>query len=161
MGVYFDYFRAADDDIARDTHTLVSGPLTARSGQRPAVDGVSTKGIFPDPHLEQLLAIAQGRPYERGPETSTRLWPPSDTPPPTDETSIWLTDPGVERLATRLRDGLADIDLTSITPFATSWAAEQYGNYPAEDAAAWITDLSSLARRARDRGEGLYCWSSL
>lgn len=155
MGVYFDYFRAADDDVARQTRTLASGPTDS-------LDGVSTKGIFPDPHLEQLLAISQGRPYERGPSTSTStgLWPPPDTPPPADETSPWLTDPSVERLATRVRDGLADVDQTRITEFATLWAAQQV-DYPADDAATWISELSSLARRAREAGEELYCWSSL
>ena len=161
MGVYFDYFRAADDGIARDTYSLVAGPLNSFTGERPPLDGISTKGIFPDPHLEQLLAIAQGRPYERGPKTSTGLWPPPDTPPPVDETSPWLTDPSVERLATRVRDGLADIDPTRITTFAPLWAAGQYGDYPAEVAATWITDLSSPARRARGFAEELYCWSSL
>jgi hypothetical protein len=160
MGVYFDYFRATDDGIARDTHSLANSPLNSLTGERPALDGVSTKGIFPDPHLEQLLAIAQGRPYERGPKTSTGLWPPVDTPPPVDETSPWLTDPSVERLATRVRDGLADIDPTRIRTFAPLWAAEPYGDYPAEVAATWITDLSSLARRARGSTEELYCWSS-
>jgi hypothetical protein len=159
MGVYVDYFRATNDSIARDTHALVNGPLNSVSGETPAFDGVSTKGILPDPHLEELLAIAQGRPYERGPKTSMGLWPPVDTPPPVDETSPWLTDPSVELLATRVRDGLADIDPTRIRTFAPLWAAKQYGDYPAEDAAAWITDLASLARRARDSTEELYCWS--
>ncbi|HET6167400.1 MAG TPA: hypothetical protein VFE07_11285 [Marmoricola sp.] len=157
MGVYFDYFRAADDDVARATHELVGGPL----GDDPSgpFDGVSTKGVFADPHLEQLIARASGTPYTRGPRTSTGLWPPPDTPPPVDETSPWLTDPSVERLETRVRDALADIPADQVHLLADGWAEDI--SQSVDDAATTISALSALCRRARESGQDLYCWSTL
>ncbi|WP_457255223.1 hypothetical protein [Pedococcus sp. P5_B7] len=156
MGIYFDYFRAADDDAAIATKGLAGGPLN------PATyDGFSTKGVFPDPHLEELLALSEDRAYERGPQTSERLWPPADTPPPSDESSPWLTDPGIERLTERVRDGLAAIDPVRVADLATQWAVRQWGDYPPEVASEWISGLTVLARAAAASGENVYCWSSL
>jgi hypothetical protein len=64
VGVYFDYFRAADDEQATATRELPGGPLVGDAASQ--LDGVSTKGVFPDPHLEQLVAHAQRLPYEGG-----------------------------------------------------------------------------------------------
>lgn len=160
MGIYFDYFRAADDDAARATRTLTGGPLATAGAQLGQFDGVGTKAIFPDPHLEQLAALAADRPYERGPQTSERLWPSPDTPPPVEETSPWLTDPAVERLATRLRDVLADIDPDSVVDLGRRWAAELV-DIPVDVATEVIVGLSALARRAREDGQELFCWSTL
>jgi hypothetical protein len=157
VGVYFDYFRAADDEQATATRELPGGPLVGDAASQ--LDGVSTKGVFPDPHLEQLVAHAQRVPYERGPRTSLQLWPPADTPPPTDETSLWLTDPSVERLATRIRDALADIDLDDVRGLAEVWAGDV--SHSVDEAVRTITDLAALGRRARESGQDLYCWSSL
>ena len=156
MGVYFDYFRAGDDDHALETHELVGGPLADAVAQ---FDGISTKGVFPDPHLEQLVAHASRVPYERGSTTSWPLWPPADTPPPTDETSLWLTDPGVERLATRIRDVLADVGPEDVPWLAEAWAADV--SHSVEEAARTIAGLTELARRARESDQDLYCWSML
>lgn len=161
MGVYFDYFRAADDDAARQTHTLPGGPLHAEPGKPAPFDGVPTKAVFPDPHLEQLLALAAGTAYARGPRTSHGLWPPPDTPPPVDETSLWVTDPGVERIATRVRDGLAGIDGDRAAELGAQWAPELDERCPVEVATTLVSELSALARRARDAGQELYCWSTL
>jgi hypothetical protein len=157
VGVYFDYFRAADDDEAQRTHELPGGPLAGDAA--PRFDGVSTKGVFPDPHLEQLVAHVSRVPYERGPRTSWGLWPPPDTPPPTDETSLWLTDPTVERLAVRIRDVLAEVDSGDVPGLAEMWAGDI--SHSVEEAAQVVTALGALARRARDSGQELYCWSSL
>jgi hypothetical protein len=157
VGVLFDYFRAEDDARARATRELLGGPLSADA--MPAFDGVATKGVFPDPHLEQLVAHVARVPYERGPRTSWGLWPPPDTPPPTDESSPWLTDPSVERLATRIRDSLADIEADDIARLAEVWAPDI--SHPVDAAAATITGLAALAHRARESDQDLYCWSSL
>ena len=155
MGVYFDYFRATDDDQARATHEILGGPLA----EGAAYDGVATKGIFPDPHLELLVAHVLDVPYERGARTTWGLWPPPDTPPPTDETSLWLTDPSIDRLASRIRDTLAEVDPEQVTALAGLWAPDI--SYSADEAATAIAGLTALARRARHDGEELYCWSSL
>jgi len=157
VGVYFDYFRAADDDEALETRALLGGPLAEAAAKR--FDGFSTKGVFPDPHLEELVARVRRVPYERGPVTSSRLWPPADTPPPTDETSLWLTDPSIERLATRIRDVLADVVAEDVPALAGAWAGDV--SHEVADAAEVVTGLTALAGRARERGQELYCWSSL
>jgi hypothetical protein len=157
MGVHFDYFRAEDDAQARASHELLGGPLGIDAADR--FDGVATKGVFPDPHLELLVAHVSRVEYARGPRTAWGLWPPPDTPPPTDETSLWLTDPTVERLATRIRDVLADVEPADVPALVDVWAGDL--SQPAADAARVITELRDLARRARDDGQELYCWSSL
>ena len=160
MGVYFDYFRAADDDSASATHELAGGPSGTRAPGEGLLDSFETKSVFPDPHVEQLVALARGVPYERGPRASEGLWPPPTTPAPVDETSPWLTDPSVERLATRLRDALADIEPDSAAELGERWAAE-LGDRSAEEAAEVVIGLAGLARRARGADQELYCWSSL
>lgn len=156
MGVYFVYFRAEDDEHAEATHALPGGPL---GGDEPGFDGIETKAVFPDPHVAQLVARVAGVPYERSETTSWGLWPPPDTPPPVDESSLWLTDPGVERLATRVRDVLAGLDAADVARIAAAWADDV--SHPVDAAAEIITRLAGLARRARDGGQELYCWSSL
>jgi hypothetical protein len=155
LGVYFDYFRAADDEVAIGTRVLTGGPSAAHE----SFDSFETKAVFPDPHLELLVALAAGVPYQRGPRTSARLWPPPDTPPPVDETSLWLTDPSVERLATRIRDALADIGPDEAPDLGRRWAPDL--DHGPDEATQLVLGLAALARRARDAGEELYCWSSL
>ena len=157
MGVYFDYFRAENDDDAIGTRSRPGGPL-ADSAAAP-FDGFATKGVFPDPHLEQLVAHALRVSYERRPPTTRGLWPPPDTPPPTDETSLWLTDPSIERLVTRIRDVLADIPSEDIARLGEAWADDV--SHPVDEAVRTVAGLTALARRARDTGQELYCWSSL
>ena len=157
MGVYFDYFRADGDEQATGTRELPGGPLAAGAGTW--FDGVSTKGVFPDPHLDQLVARADGVSYERRPPTTAGLWPPPDTPPPTDETSLWLTDPSIDRLVTRIRDVLAQVSPEDVPALGEAWAGDI--GHPVDDAIRTIVDLTALARRAREAGQQLYCWSSL
>lgn len=160
MGVYFDYFRAADDETARATHARSGGPLHAEGEGNPPFDGVPTKGIFSSPHLEQLVTLARGVPFDSRPK-SALLWPPPDTPPPVDETSLWLTDPSVDRLDSRIRDGLADIDPARASELAAGWTPELGAGFTVPHVTGVVLDLSALARRARDAGEELYCWAAL
>lgn len=159
MGVYFDYFRAADDDAARETHTLFGGPLHAPPDGEQPFDGVATKAVFPDPHLPQLLALARGVPYERGQRAEVGLWPPPSTPPPVDENSLWLIDPAVGRLATWLRDGLADIGPERAHELGPAWAPLLDDRCPVDVAASLAVDLGALARRAQEAGQELYYFS--
>lgn len=161
MGVYFDFFRAEHDGAALTTRAYPTGPLGPGPQQEAGFDGCQTKSIFPDPHLEQLIAHASHVPYERGPRTSDRLWPPDDTPPPVDETSIWFTDPSVERLTTRVRDALADIDVSRASDLAADWLPDLGPGFTVGQVTTLIIDLTGLARRARDGGQEIYCWSTL
>ena len=160
MGIYVDYFRAADDKVARRTHLLPGGPLHAEPGRLIPFDGVATKGILPDPHLVQLVALAGETSVEDAAEVTRGLWPPPATPPPADETSPWVTDPGVERLASRIRDVLADIHLDRLDDLAQRWSA-RFPDIPVALATTVVLDLSALARRARESGQELYGWSTL
>ncbi|MGZ4587766.1 MAG: hypothetical protein ACXVX9_08170 [Mycobacteriaceae bacterium] len=160
MGVYFDYFRAADDETARNTHARFGGPLHAENDGNTPFDGVATKRIFYSPHLEQLVGLSRGMPFDSRPK-STLLWPPPDTPPPADETSLWVTDPSVDRLDTRIRDGLADIDPARAPEFAERWIVELGAGFTVSHVTNVVIDLSALARRARDAGQELYCWATL
>ena len=161
MGVYFDFFRAENDEAAVRTRTFETGPLGPGPGQDAGIDGCETKSVFPDPHLEILVALAAGVPYERGPWTSERLWPPADTPPPVDEDSIWFTDPSIERLATRLRDGLAAIDEARAGELAAAWLPELGIGFTHEQVTVLVAELGRFARRARQAGQEIYCWSVL
>ena len=161
MGVYFDFFRVQDDDAAVATRTFPAGPLGPGPGQDAGIDGCATKSVFPDPHLELLVALAAGTPYDPGLRTSERLWPPADTPPPVDEDSIWFTDPSIERLATRVRDGLAAIDVPRAGDLATRWLPELGIGFTHEQVTALVGELAGFARRARDAGQQIYCWSTL
>ena len=159
MGVYFDYFRAADDDAARETRTVAGGPLHAPPGGELLFHGVATKAVFPDPHLPQLVALARGVPYEPEPETAVGLWPPPSTPPPVDENSLWVTDPAVGRLATWLRDGLADIWPQRARELGPAWAPMLDDRCPVEVAVNVALDLGGLARRAQKADQALYYYS--
>lgn len=161
MGVYFDFFRAENDEAALRTRTFEAGPLDPGRGQDAGIDGCQTKSVFPDPHLELLVAFAAGSPYERGPSTSQRLWPPAGTPPPVDEHSIWFTDPSIERLATRIRDGLAAIDPSRAGELAAAWLPELGIGFTLEQVTVLVADLAQFARRARQAGQEIYCWSTL
>lgn len=160
MGVMVDYFRSVSEDAARETRHLAGGPL-GTAGQQAGFDGVETKGVFPDPHLELLLAAAAGVAYERGPQTAALLWPPPDTPDPTDETSIWLTDPSIYRLSTRVRDGLAGIEAERAGVLAVRWIGELGPGFSDDQVAEMVAALADLARRAAAAGQGLYCWSAM
>lgn len=161
MGVYFDYFRAPDDDAAQETHTLAGGPLHASEGGEQPFDGVPTKAVFPDPHLPQLVAVARGVPYQRGEEAEVGLWPPPSTPPPVDENSPWVTDPGVGRVATWLRDGLAGISPERAREICPAWAPMLDEHCPFDVAVSVAADLGALARRSQAAGQQLYYWSIL
>jgi hypothetical protein len=161
MGVYFDYFRAADDESARGTHLLLGGPLhPAEDGADIPFDGVATKAIFYTPHLEQLVGLATGHPFDSHLDHPL-LWPPADTPPPVDETSLWITDPGVNRLDTRLRDALAELDLMRAAELAEGWIVDLGRGFDAPHLRNVVIDLGGLARRAQEAGQELYCWATL
>jgi hypothetical protein len=100
-----------------------------------------------------------GAPHPRGPWTTFGLWPPPDTPPPADETSLWLTDPSVERLSTRIRDALTEVRPDEEGRIVEAWVPDI--GYSVDQAAEVVTGLVCLAGRAREAGQELYCWSSL
>jgi hypothetical protein len=172
MGVLYDYFRASDPAAAATVMELPAGPLVPGNEGQPPFDGVDAKGIDPTVILGQLVAIARGVPWSTDTVTTRSVWPPPDTAPANaeratqvPEDSPWATGPWVEELDDRTRDTLADIDDSRLAEVATRWAqiAEftHYSDIHDDSLSPLLANLVGLARRARDAGHRLYCWSSL
>jgi hypothetical protein len=172
MGVLCDYFRAPDASVAATVVDLPAGPIAPGDDGRTHFDGVDAKGVMPHVMLGQLVAIVRGVPYDDEILTTATVWPPPDTAPASveeyedlPEDSPWHTGPWVEELDDGTRDTLADIDADRVGEYAARWAEiEEFsfaGVPPGDDLRPLVVELSSLAGRARDAGERLYCWSSL
>ncbi|MFE7560462.1 hypothetical protein [Kitasatospora sp. NPDC057500] len=165
MGVLTDYFRAADDRaVLAALDDAEGGPLVG--GARAAFDGVETKGVDPVVVLGQLIAVARRVEWGVGLVGETPVWP--TTPPPgregpADEDDPWATGPWVMRLDRPARDTLADLPAEEVPDVSARWAAaaEELPDADGDDLRPLIEQLSGLARRAREAGEDLYCWTCL
>lgn len=164
MGVMIDYFRAANAERAVRAMNLPSG--------RPGAefDGVETKGIDPYVMLGQLVVFIREVPWEPDIISSKTLWPPPDTKPSGEqayrelpEDSPWRTGPWLEELGVQVRETLASVDDARMPDLAAQWAGieEFRGLLAIDDALPLTRDLIALARRARESGDQLYCWSCL
>jgi hypothetical protein len=61
-----------------------------------------------------------------------------------------------------VRDSLAAADDTDLARVVAEWTrAEELAGWAVEDRRPLAEELIGLARRARDRGERLYCWVCL
>jgi hypothetical protein len=152
MGVLFDYFRAPDAKTAARAMELPGGPLLPEA----AFDGVEAKRIDPRVVLGQLVAFIRGVPWDVNLVRTVLVWPPPGTDPGTAET--WL-----EELNLEVRDALAAVDDARLPVLADQWARieEFHRRVDTDVALSLIKDLVGLARRARDGGDRLYCWSCL
>ncbi|MDQ2588817.1 hypothetical protein [Saccharothrix yanglingensis] len=165
MGVPTDYFHAPDAaTVARAVDAADGYPVVG--GVCPAFVGVEAKGVDPDVLLGQLVAAIAGGPWRPGLVAQSIVWPTTRPPGPQgpeDDDDPWATGPWVVELDTATRDALAGADPADAPRLAAEWAcAEEFGDGTrGEDLAPLVAELLDLARRARDRGERLYCWSSL
>jgi hypothetical protein len=166
MSVIHDYFRAANAREAARVMDRLVGPL----GPAPAFDGVETKGIDPFVMLGQLVAYIRQVPWEVDLVSATIVWPSHETKPASEEaynslpeSSPWKTGPWLEELSPRVRDTLAAVEDARFSELAAKWAGiEEFDGHADEsDLLVLIKDLVGLARRARDAGDQVYCWSSL
>ena len=166
MGVLFDYFRAPDAKAAARAVELPGGPLLPE----PAFDGVEAKGIDPCVVLGQLVAFIRGVPWDVDLVRTVLVWPPPETQPATEEEyealpedSPWKEGPLLQALDRDVRDTLGTVDDARLPALAAQWARieEFHHTMRTDDALSLIKDLVGLARRARDAGHPLYCWSSL
>jgi hypothetical protein len=84
-------------------------------------------------------------------------------PPSCFANSPWRHGPWLQELDNEARNTLASVDDARIPGLAVMWAniEEFKGHARVESMVTLITDLVGLARRARDAGDHLYCWSSL
>lgn len=142
-----DYFSAPDDEAALAVLRTEGGPT--RTGHDP----VRLRGVDPVLALVRLEAAVTGCGHEEAgarPCGGQVLSDPEDGPP----FVVAVTDTPREALAHAGEDDLARA--------AAQWRAS--GEPPGlteETASGALTALSTLARRAHDRGHRLYCWWSL
>lgn len=131
MGVLYDYFSAASDEVAATAINRIGGPGAA-SGDTPplpAFDTFRTKVVEPFVNLGSVEARLTGRDdteIGKGPRAGKILAEADDGA----LMVVTLTD--------EVQTALADADRKGLGP--------------------WLGELAELARRARNRGERLYCW---
>jgi hypothetical protein len=141
------------------------GPL----GPEPAFDGVVTKNIDPHVTLRKLLAFIRTMTLKVSIVSIAVIWPPGPKPVTKQEfdqlpkDSPWRHGPRLYELDNEARNTLASVDDARIPGLAVMWAnIEEFRGYArVESMVTLINDLVSLARRARDAGDHLYCLSSL
>ncbi len=171
MGVLFDYFRAPNATDARRVMDLPGGAVGAAAAGEPALDVVDAKGVDPAIIFGQLIALIRSVPWTPDVISTTMVWPPPDTAPSSAEEaaalsadSPWATGPWLEEIDIETRDTLAALDDDRLQEIATEWAQiEEFAYYsnPGDGLRELISELTGLARRARDAGDRLYCWTCL
>jgi hypothetical protein len=166
VGVLTDYFRAPDAQTALRALDPSDGSLAPY----PTFDRVEAKGIDPNVVLGQLVAFTRRVPWEPNIVGDVPVWPPRETRPTNEaeynalpEDSRWKTGPWLTELGVPARDTLATVDDARLPDLAAQWAQiEEFGGFAETGELLEImTDLVALARRARDAGEQLYCWTCL
>src|SRR5262249_53734753 len=131
MGVLYDYFSASSDEVAATAINRIGGPgvPSKDTPPLPAFDTFRTKVIEPFAMLGNVEARLPGR----------------------DDTEIGHGPRAGKMLA--VEDDGAVMVVTLTDELQTSLAhADPEGLGP------WLGELAELARRARNRGERLYCW---
>ncbi|MEV0160299.1 hypothetical protein [Nonomuraea fuscirosea] len=170
MGNAYEYYRAADRAAAvimPEYPRAVDDPPPGR----PVFDAVETKWISPWEALAQLVALVRDVPSADDLVRTVVLYPPPEGAPQTDEEwgalpedSPYFIGPGIEELPADVRDTLAGVPDERLVELGEWWAEgdeeSMFGAEPAQ-LAELIGELRGLARRARDEGQLLYCWSCL
>lgn len=151
MGVLHDYYRALDRSTA--AATLETPPVRVlKRPEEPVFDAVDGKGIDPIVMLTTLQSLLAGVPYEELPQADF-----GDVAVGGDN-GPWITE-----LPVQLRDAPADSDDGRLRDTAQQWVCTEEFGLPtsADDVLPFLREFIALARRARDSGELLYCWSCL
>jgi hypothetical protein len=152
MGVMFDYFSAPSDEVAATVINRIGGPSVPSEDSPPltAFDTFQTTGIDPVVMLGKLEALLTDRDYEEivhGPRAGEALAIEADG----ECLVLTLTD--------ELQTALADTNDDRLVAVAVPWSQiEEFWGAKPEGLALWLGELAELARRARTRGERLYCW---
>ena len=149
MGINTDYFVASSDKLAA---SLLEGGPSESSAALPMVE---TKGLDPTVAMGNLESLLTGRDYDAVVEN-----PRQGLDLASDEDGVWVI-----ALTDELRDALAAADESRLRILGAELAVtEEINAGDAEDVAALVDvllELASLARIARERGEGMYCWMCL
>ncbi|ADD43381.1 hypothetical protein [Stackebrandtia nassauensis] len=164
MGVLTDYFRAADAaDVVRAMRTEDGDPLV--NGEHAVFEGVEAKGVDAPIVLGALIAAIRQVPWSADLVAETMVWPTTPMPGPDGpaaEDDPWATGPWVSRLDPAVRDTLADALDAALPDTVARWArTEELYGASAEDLLPVAQSLVTLARRARDDDQQLYCWVCL
>ncbi len=164
MAVLTDYFRAPDaESVVQALKRAEGGPLVGT--RRPAFDGVEAKGVDEGVVLGQLIAAIKQVPWSVDLVEVRMVWPATPAPGPgaaADENDPWATGPWVSELHNSARDALAGVRDADVPKVVNEWVqAEELHGAGVDDMEPLAEQLIKLARRARDVGEQLYCWSCL
>jgi hypothetical protein len=152
MGVHYDYFRAADDESARQVGSVLGGPAVI--GARGVVE---TKWVEPVVRVGRLFARVTGADWSPRLMTLTQVSP--DEPIGPDN---WDT-PVVQRLDERVRDALAGVPPPDRDELGQWWSqTEEFVLDRADPAVvAGVCDaLLELCRDAAGNDDSVYVWTS-
>ncbi|MEU5879257.1 hypothetical protein [Spirillospora sp. NPDC047279] len=148
MGNLYEYFRAADDDVAVTAfehgaaHAGLAG-LGALKGAEPTTFAIPVEALLTGLSKDEVSADPR----------SLALISPEEPEGP------WVVS-----LTDRLRDGLAEVPQEGLLPLAERWCETEpddaVGIAP-ESLADFLGRLAALAADAREREERLYCWMCL
>jgi hypothetical protein len=149
VGVLYDYFRAPDASTAAAVLERVGGPMGGPDA--PVLDAVDGKGIDPEVMMRTLQSLLTGVPYDELPWGEMLAM--SD-----DANGPWIM-----QLSEELRDALADAQASRLPAVAEQWLGteEFWDQATAAEVLPFLGEVTAMARRARQAGERLYCWSSL
>jgi hypothetical protein len=158
VGVFYDYYRAADRESAvvkPDSPRAVEKP---RPGE-PFFDAVDAKWIDPAVILGRLIALVRSVPFDLDIVRTVDVYPPPEGAPTTDEEwdalpedSPYFEGPGIEELPVEVRDTLAAIPDVELNDLAERWKQiEEFADFPPAEGYLLevITGLRDLARRAQ------------
>jgi hypothetical protein len=159
MGQFFDYFRAADAEIALLT-------IASASPSDVGFHTVEAKGIPPDVVLSQLIAFVRRTPWSPDIAPTRLLWPPpasSNVYARLPVSSTLRDGPILQELSVETRDALALVDEARLPELAAQWARieEMSTLWDESDLLELLEGLVGLARDAQKAGDQLYCWGTL
>jgi hypothetical protein len=121
-----------------------------RDPDAPLLDAVAGKGFEPEVMLRKLQSLLTGVPYEELPEAELLAMEGEDGP--------WIV-----QLSEELRDALADAQVSRLPAVAERWVRteEFWDQATTAEVLPFLGEVTALARRARQAGERLYCWTCL
>jgi hypothetical protein len=148
VGVLYDYFRAPDRSTAAAVLERVGGPMGGPDA--PVLDAVDGKGFEPTVMLRTLHSLLTEVPGDELPMEELVATGGEDGP------WIW-------QLSEELRDTLAGAPPGRLQVVAEPWVRteEFWEQATAAEVLPFLGEVTALARRARQAGEGLYCWICL
>lgn len=167
MGVFCDYYRAADRQAAAEKPDFPRVVAESIPGV-PTFDAVDAKWIEPQVKLGQLVALVRDVPFSPELVQTITVYPPPEGAPATIEEWEALPDdspykegPGIEELPADVRDTLADIPDGRLGGLAEQWEqTEEFARRPPGEGylLGVVTELRGLARRAQKEDQMIYCW---